>query len=176
MQNESQSSRPKPSLWKGVLAGALGGLIASFAMSEFHSLLPKDEEQPQAADEDSTVKAASAIARGIFHHDLTSDQKKVAGPVVHYAFGSAAGALYGGFVEFSHDLPLGWGLPFGVAVWLGAHVITVPALGLSEPVTQADPGTEGGEFAAHLVYGFVVESVRRALRKSAGKHKVALEL
>jgi hypothetical protein len=32
---------PKPNLWKGFLAGALGGLAASFAMSQFHALFQK---------------------------------------------------------------------------------------------------------------------------------------
>ncbi len=41
MRVEPQSNPPQPNLWKGLLAGALGGLIASFAMSEFYSLLPR---------------------------------------------------------------------------------------------------------------------------------------
>jgi hypothetical protein len=36
-----------------------------------------------------------------------------------------------------------FGLPFGAAVWLGAHIVAVPALGL------------------HLVYGSITELVRR---------------
>ncbi|MFZ0592688.1 MAG: DUF6789 family protein [Bryobacteraceae bacterium] len=165
MALKAQSNPAPPSLWKGILAGALAGLIASRVMSEFHSLLPRAESYSQRADEDSTVKAASAISRTIFHHELSSDQKKIAGPAMHYAFGTTVAALYGALAEFRDPLPLGRGLPFGAAIWFGAHVITVPALGLSEPVTRSAPATEAAEFAAHLVYGTVVEGLRRSLRK-----------
>jgi putative membrane protein len=135
-------------------------------MSQFSSLVLKPGSQPQPDKEDSTVKTASAISRAIFHHELTADQKKVAGPTVHYAFGTTMAALYGVLVELRPSTRLGWGLPFGAAVWLGAHVITVPALGLSEPVNRSAPPAEGAEFAAHLIYGAVSEGLRRLLRNS----------
>jgi putative membrane protein len=160
-----------PNLWKGLVAGALGGLTGSFVMSEFYSLLlrAKSNLEPlknsEPLKEDSTVIAASAISQTLFHHELTPDQKTMAGPAVHYLFGATTAATYGLLVEFWDAARLGWGLPFGAAVWLGAHVITVPALGLSEPITRSAAGTEAVEGAAHLVYGAVVEVVRRSLRE-----------
>ncbi len=155
--------RPNP--WKGLLAGAVGGLAGSFAMSQVHSLLlpaaPASSEQDK---EDSTVKAASAISRGVFHHELTEHEKNVSGPVVHYGFGASMAAIYGTMVEFEPSMHVGWGMPFGATVWLGAHVITVPALALSEPVTRSTPAQEAAEFGAHILYGLVVESLRRFLR------------
>lgn len=155
--------RPNP--WKGLLAGAVGGLAGSFAMSQFHSLLlptaPGSSEQDKG---DSTVKAASVIARGIFHHELTEHEKKLAGPVVHYGFGASTAVIYGAMAECEPSLRAGFGTAFGAAVWLGAHVITVPALKLSEPVTRSTPAQETAEFGAHMVYGLVVECLRRFLR------------
>jgi hypothetical protein len=52
-----------------------------------------------------------------------------------------------------------------VAVWLGAHVITVPALALSSPVTESPLPVEAEELAAHVMYGLVVEFLRRSLRR-----------
>ena len=155
---------PKPNTRRGLLAGALGGLIACFAMSQFHSFFQKAELSAQDKQEDSTVKTASAVSQKIFHHALTPQQKKIAGPAVHYGFGASVATFYGAAVEVLPVLRTGWGMPFGVAVWLGAHVITVPALGLSEPVTKSTPRGEAVEFGAHLVYGAVVEGVRRLLR------------
>jgi len=155
---------PKPNPGKGLLAGAVGGLIACFAMSQFHSAFQNLEPSDQDKQEDSTVKTASAVSRRIFHHQLTPQQKKIAGPAVHYGFGASIATFYGAAVEFLPVLRTGWGMPLGVAVWLGAHVITVPALGLSEPVTRSTPRREAVEFGAHLVYGAVVESIRRLLR------------
>jgi len=133
-------------------------------MSQFHSALQKLKSSDQDKQEDSTVKTASAVSQGIFHHELTPQQKKIAGPAVHYGFGASIATFYGATVEILPVLRTGWGMPFGVAVWLGAHVMTVPALGLSEPVTRSTPRREAVEFGGHLVYGAVVESVRRLLR------------
>jgi len=155
---------PKPNPRKGLLAGAVGGLIACFAMSQFHSSFQNLESSDQDKQEDSSVKTASAVSETIFHHKLTPQQKKTAGPAVHYGFGASIATFYGAAVEILPVLRTGWGMPFGVAVWLGAHVITVPAVGLSEPVTRSTPGREAVEFGAHLVYGAVVEIVRRLLR------------
>jgi uncharacterized membrane protein YagU involved in acid resistance len=47
---------------------------------------------------------------------------------------------------------------------LDAHVIGVPALGLSEPVTNSPMSSEAREFGAHLVYGTVSEGLRHAMR------------
>jgi putative membrane protein len=132
-------------------------------MSKFHSLVQNAEPLTQRG-EDSTVKTAAAVSHNIFHRDLTPRQREIAGPAVHYSFGASTAALYGAAVEFVPLLCTGWGLPFGAAVWLGAHVITVPALGLSAPMTQSRPKEEVVEFGAHLVYGAVVEGLRRLFR------------
>jgi putative membrane protein len=160
----ARRSTASSSAWKGLLAGAAGGLIASFAMAKFSSLFMSGSNSGQG-QEDSTVLAASAISRALFHHELTPDQKTIAGPAMHYLFGSTMGATYGVLTEFWGAARTGWGLPFGAAVWLGAHVITVPALGLSEPITRSAPAAEAVEGAAHLVYGAVLESVRRLVRQ-----------
>jgi uncharacterized membrane protein YagU involved in acid resistance len=134
-------------------------------MSQLHALLQRGDSSPRQSKEDSTVKVATAISRRIFQHELSEQQKKIAAPAVHYAFGASVGAIYGTLVESGHVMRAGWGLPFGAVVWLGAHVIAVPALGLSEPITKSEPSSEAAEFGAHLLYGATVESVRSLLRR-----------
>lgn len=133
-------------------------------MGKFSSLF-LSAATPDPGKEDSTVLAASAISQMLFHHQLTPEQKTIAGPAMHYLFGATMAATYSVVVEYWDTARVGWGLPFGAAVWLGAHVITVPALGLSEPITHSAPAAEAVEAAAHLVYGAVVEAIRQPLRK-----------
>ena len=59
---------PKPNPPGGLLAGAVGGLIACFAMSQFHAFFQKVEASAEDNQEDSTVKTASAVSQKIFHH------------------------------------------------------------------------------------------------------------
>ena len=68
--------------------------------------------------------------------------------------------------EVAPRVTVALGLPFGVAVWLGAHVIVVPALGLAAPPTRRPPPKEALEFFLHLVYGAVREVVRRLVRRA----------
>ncbi len=152
-------------VWKGLGAGLIGGLIASFAMSQMHSLASKLANGGEPEGEDSTVKTASAISEGAAQHQLTPEQKKLAGPAVHFGFGGAVGAAYGAAAELAPEVTTGYGIPFGIAVWLGAHVIAVPALGLSKPVTESSIPKEATELAAHFLYGGVTELCRRWCRR-----------
>lgn len=159
---------PRGDTWKGLKAGILAGIIAAWAMGQAHALLtnlqgmqaPKSNEE-----EDSTVKTASMISEGVFHHVLTTEEKKMAGPIVHYAFGASVGGTYGAVAETMPMVTRGAGVPLGVVVWLGAHVIIVPSLGLSKPVTRSSLPDEVVELGAHVVYGAVTELVRRMIRK-----------
>jgi len=160
------------SVWKGMLAGLAGGLAASWTMNQFQAAMQKvtegngngqpQPEQPKAGD--ATVKAASAVSETIAHHTLTYDEKKVAGPIVHYLFGSAIGALYGAAAEFSPMTAKGWGVPFGAAVFVGADEIGVPLAGLSDPPNKVPASTHASALAAHFVYGATTDGVRRIVR------------
>ena len=154
--------RPKP--WRGLLAGAAAGLAASFLMGPVHALSTKAQGRKKQVKLDSTEKAAAAVSKNIFAHELTRKERKTAGPLVHYLFGATVGALYGVAAETIPAVRTGFGSLFGAAVWLGAHAIAVPALGLAEPVTKSPWRQEAGEFGAHLVYGTAAEGLRRAVR------------
>ena len=159
-------------IWHGVIAGLVGGVIAAGAMSVAHKGVarisagarpqkPSDQQQ----NEDATVKVADGIARWLLRRPLPENKKPLAGNVIHYAFGASVGALYGGVAAVVPRVTTAVGLPFGVAVWLGAHVIMVPALGLAEPPARRPLSKEGPEFLLHLVYGAVTEIVRRLVRQ-----------
>jgi putative membrane protein len=162
-------------VWKGLAAGIAGGLLASLVMNQFQALVKKATESQEkgkkkeksqgVGGEDATVQAASAISEGLFHHRLAKDEKKVAGPVVHYAMGAAMGALYGVLAEVDTRLTSGIGVPFGAAVWLAADEIAVPALGLAPPPSKSPASTHASALASHAVYGLTTDLVRRALRR-----------
>lgn len=151
---------------KGLAAGIVAGLAAAWIMGQFHALVFRVPglSPPPAAGKDSTVKTAAAISERLLHHELRPEEEQAAGSAVHYAFGAGVGGLYGATAEIAPVVARAAGLPFGIAVWLGAHVITVPALGLAQPITRAPAPFEAVELAAHLVYGAATELLRRLLR------------
>jgi putative membrane protein len=179
---------------KGMIAGAAGGLVASWMMNQFQALLSRmthGVERPHGAQslqhglprygvarelqergldreaDNAAIRTAVAVSELLFGIELAERKKKeIAGAVVHYAFGVATGGLYGSIAELKPATTAGAGLPFGAAVWLVADEITVPALGLSKPPTEYPLSTHAYSIAAHLVYGLTTEIVRRAVRRA----------
>ena len=151
--------------WRGIIAGLVGGVIAAGAMSLVHKgfSAPSTEQQ---RSEDATVMVADGVSRWLMNRPVPQDKKPLAGTIVHYAFGAGVGALYGGLADVAPRVTVALGLPFGVSVWLGAHVIMVPALGLAAPPTRQPASKEALEFVLHLVYGGVTEVVRRLVRRA----------
>lgn len=158
-----QSDR-RPDLLQSAVIGLVGGLIASWAMNQFQAAVAKwqaDDSASQPKGDDATVKVAMWVSRAVTGRSLTPSQKKVAGPLVHYTFGSAMGALYAVGAAMEPEAAAGWGLLYGTALWLGADEITVPAAGLSKPPADVPIAVHGSALAAHLVFGATVETVRR---------------
>lgn len=166
---------------KGLAAGLIGGLVASWTMTQFQSLVTKiaeDDEKSRSKKssgkkegeseegDDATVKAATAISENVFDHKLTKSEKKIAGPAVHYTFGTLSGGFYGAAAEVLPIVSAGAGLPFGTIFWLTADEAAVPALGLSKPPTETPLSTHAYAFASHLVYGLTADLVRRAVRQA----------
>lgn len=172
------------SIWKGMIAGLAGGLVASWTMNQFQaawtrmaegsekshgaqSMKPSDGsqgDQDTNESDDATVETAKVISKGIFGHELQESEKEPAGAAVHYAFGTVTGGLYGALAEVTPQVTAAAGLPFGAAFWLAADEISVPLLGLAKPPTEYPVSTHVYALASHLVYGVTAELGRRAVR------------
>lgn len=160
-----------------IVAGALGGLLASAAMNQFQAAVgavsnsisekerrrkgePEREAKQESSGEPATVKAANAISNKVFNHQLTEDEKKWAGPAVHYGLGTVLGALYGALAPVS-EVDVAAGTGYGAAVWLGADEIAVPLTGLSGPPTETPLSGHINALGSHLVFGVVTHLARK---------------
>jgi len=193
-----KSGSDDSAVWKGLAAGLIGGLVASWTMNRFQDVWSKvshslekspgdqfrnasgevacDEEDPDTrnsefgsqpeAQDDTTVRAASAISEGVFDHKLTPGEKKIGGTAVHYLLGTSVGGLYGAAAELAPNVTAGAGLPFGAAFWLVVDEGAVPLLGLSKGPTAYPVSTHAYALSSHFVYGLTAEMVRRAVRSA----------
>ena len=152
-------------LGASVVGGLLGGLAGAVAMSVAHVMLgrvrPAERAPTDAHVDDATVKVADALSRTVRRAPLPERAKPVAGSIVHYAFGALSGLALGAAARVMPLAGALGGLGFGAAVWLGAHVITVPALGLAPSPRRQPLATEGPELGLHLLFGVCAEQVRR---------------
>ncbi len=182
---------------KGLVSGAVGGLIASWTMNKFmqvsakatQALQPRRHDQGDAAasstatqseqqsqpqpqqqqsaedSEDATMKAANKLYKAVRHRELSPEQKKKAGPVVHYAYGTLVGGLYGALAEVTRKPKLGVGTGYATVLWAVGDEVAVPLLGLSKSPTEYPLSSHANALAAHLVYGITTEMVRRSVRR-----------
>jgi putative membrane protein len=159
---------------KGLAAGLIGGLAATWVMTQFQNGVSQiaeatsdkeNKKKKEESGENATVKTAKAISENVFDHKLKKSEKEQAGNAVHYGFGTTVGAVYGMTAEFVPITTIGSGLPFGAVLFLGADEVAVPAFGLSESPTEIPLSTHAYGFASHLVYGMTAEFVRRTVRK-----------
>jgi putative membrane protein len=166
---------------RGLAAGIAGGLVAGWIMNQYQGLVSKaatalksrenapgqPQEQPpkqeQGESEDATMKTANRVARVALHRELSKDEKKKAGPVVHYAFAATVGGLYGMAAEYLPAARLGFGTLFGAVLFAAADEVAVPAFGLSKPPTAYPISSHLFGLSSHLVYGAGTEAVRRVL-------------
>jgi hypothetical protein len=178
-------------VWKGLAAGVVAGLAAAWVMNQFQALLSElvqgeershgaqsmQQGSPQQgagrelqesgsddADDDATERLANIVSEGVFKHELTKEEKAVAGTAIHYGFGLTSGALYGALAELAPVVTAGEGLPFGAAIWATADEGLVPLLGLSKSPTEYPPSVHAYALASHFVFGLTMELVRRAVR------------
>jgi len=165
------------SIWKGAVAGMAGGLLAAWVMNEAQAGLSavgsklqqngsssSNKQENSGESEDATMKTADRVATVAIDRPLNKEEKKKAGPLVHYAFGTLMGGLYGATAERVPQVKSGWGLLFGTALFLGADEVAVPALGLGPSPTETKAQDHLYGLVSHFVYGATTETVRRGVR------------
>ncbi len=169
------SSTGNGALAKNIIAGAIGGLIASWAMEHFQRSLGLVSEEMGGApggggqqhrkpqSEPATYEAADTVAKNLTGEEVPPEYKPAAGSLVHYAFGGAVGAIYGAAAARTPDVTAMAGLPFGATVWLIADEIGVPLTGLSKAPTEYPLSSHASAFATHVVFGATTECIRRTL-------------
>jgi hypothetical protein len=191
MSARRYKKREAKNVLKGLLVGAIAGAAASAAMNLYQRACGRyllgDEETHGAQSlqkgsprhgagemlrergvedpsDDSAERLAQTISVGVLEHELTPREKDLAGTAFHYAYGVSMGAVYGAAAEAAPVATAGAGMPYGALIWLGADEMAVPALGLSKSSFEYSPSINAAALAAHLVYGVVLESVRRSVR------------
>jgi uncharacterized membrane protein YagU involved in acid resistance len=177
-KTDPSANHCEPDLLKGAFAGMVGGLVGTWVMSEYQRLWSRvNRQEPQSAgglhdardwqekneDRNANELAAQAVARHTLGRTLTERELETGAPLMHYAFGTALGIVYGLAAERAAWATSGSGVGFGSAVWAGADEGAMPLIGWSRP-QQHPLESHLQSFTAHFVYGLGTELVRRGVR------------
>jgi putative membrane protein len=145
-----------------LLAGVTAGLVAAWAMNVFQTgwMRLADKREPH---ETAASKTADAISEEVSGTPIKESKKKSADRVVHYLTAALIGGGYGLVGGLFPRLFTGAGLPFGAAIWLIADELVVPVLQLGPPPTKTQLDDQALSFSSHLIFGGVLELVRRQI-------------
>ena len=179
VQRETDDRR----LGKALLSGLAGGLAATWVMTQYQVNSQKvigklqsrgnrqaeeeaapSEPQPREEPESSTVKMAGLIARKVAGKELPQGRKQLAGNLVHYAFGTLVGGVYGVLREVWPTSSAAHGVPYGAAVWAGVDEIALPAIGLAKWAPEYPFQVHANALGAHLVYALTLDGASRGVR------------
>jgi putative membrane protein len=144
------------------MAGSAAGFAATgpmtVLMAGLHPALPPEEQEPLPPRQ-ITERAAASVGA-----DLTPREAEAAAMASHFAYGTAAGAVYGLVAERLPLPPVVRGVGFGLAVWGGSYLGLLPATGLYRSAAREPAGRNSLMIAAHVVWGAVLGLVEEQCR------------
>jgi Protein of unknown function (DUF1440) len=157
---------------RSALAGAALGLAAGAAATGVmtaaqeavsrargKSQLAAQGKEPRTwAEAPAPAQLAKRVSEGVFSRRLTKKQAPAATAVLHWAYGTGLGALYGLVQSTARPPKAAHGVAFGTAVWAWAYVM-LPALKIYEPIWRYPPKTLAIDLSYHLVYGLSLAGV-----------------
>lgn len=151
------TSAASRNLAKGLLAGALGGLVGSGAKIVGELVYPPRTQ--------GQTPPPVILAERLAGHPLSKPQQTASSQAIHFVFGAASGAIYGVAAEFAPIVTAGYGSAFGVVLQLFTHESLVPSVGLDVPPWRQPLREHTSELFTHILYGVATEATRRAIRK-----------
>jgi hypothetical protein len=136
-----------------LMIGAVSGFAATAPMTIFmelmHKRLPPDEQYPLPPGEiESDVTEKAGVSEQLDRHEHTALTM-----ASHFAYGTAAGAVYAPLAGGLHPNPLVGGIAFGLAVWGASYMGLLPALGILKPASEHPPRRTALMIAAHVIWG-----------------------
>jgi len=135
-----------PTQHKGaaVLAGALAGLISTFSKFGWDTFWP-----PRSA---GRIPEPEVLVSMFTRHPTSIGTSHL----VSFLFCVLFGIAYGVLAEIVPIVTLGTGMAFGFAVWLGAHEIIMPWIGLTPRTWDLPANEQFAECFGHVFWGLAL--------------------
>lgn len=141
-----------------IARGLAAGAVATAAMTGYQILVAKlrgqnEDKQPETwKDAPAPAQVGKRILTGVFHEQVGVDQADKLTNVMHWAYGTGWGAIYGLLQGTADAPPLPTGATFGAAVWGMSYAQLVP-MGIYEPPWKYPAKELALDLSYHLLYG-----------------------
>jgi putative membrane protein len=162
----------------GLLSGLYGGFIATGPMTllmfERQDHFPESEKSPlppATLSFETLEKAGESMG---FQPKLSPDAQTAVTMASHFAYGAAAGAVYGVALGKAPIPPLAKGIAYGLGVWSLNYLGITPALGFRAAAPKMPARRNAMMIFAHVVWGACLAYATEKLIES-GKEMLAGE-
>ena len=154
--------------------GAAAGLAATAAVAAIMQLGPRlgfdpagkgAGGEPQVGSPEAASESMDILSRAVTGHEVPEEEQMAATSAFQFVFGAGLGAAYGIAARLFPVVTAGRGTLFGGAIFALFDEMLVPAVGLTGKPQDSGSGAHAGALGIHLVFGSVVETVRRLLRR-----------
>jgi hypothetical protein len=169
------SLTPVGAVVRGLFSGAVGtAAMDVFLFARYRSgggkSTPEEWEFSKGLSSWEDAPAPALVGKrlweGLFQVELSPTRARLVNNVMHWAYGTFKGVLYGILVGSLPKHRVSYGLPFGVLVFAGDYVI-LPAAELYKPIWEYDAKTLAKDLTGHLVYGLATATAMRLLSANA---------
>ncbi|MBA2475365.1 MAG: hypothetical protein H0V40_05355 [Actinobacteria bacterium] len=174
MSRELELTEPRPTPLGAAGRGLAAGIVGTAVMTAYQEAKSRlssdsgesedggDEGEQTWEDAPEPAKIGKRISEGMFKRKLSSEHIDLTNTIVHWAYGTGWGMLYGLTQGTARGRVIPRGLLFGTAVWGSAYVL-LPAMKLYKPLWKYPPSTLAADWAQHAVYGLGVAAGYRAI-------------
>jgi putative membrane protein len=149
--------RRKRSLFKGFLAGAIGGLVGAAAKAAGEKVYPPRTQ--------GQIPPPAVLVNRMASRPLSETEEEVSVQAIHWGFGALAGGVYGALAEYQPVVTGRLGANFGLTLCGITHASALPMMGLTEKPEDQPAREHASELVTHAIYGVTTELVRRVARK-----------
>lgn len=173
LQGRSEASR-LGGVGRGLAAGVAGTAVMTVVQTLAGRLQASadnsggGEQPPQAEPDDpweaapAPAKVAQRIAAGVFHRPIPADRIPAVTNIMHWAYGTGWGAVYGLLTATRDTSTVQRGAAFGLGVWAMSYVELVP-MGLYDLPWTYPPQDIALEVSYHVAYGAATSMAYAAL-------------
>ena len=167
---------PVGAVVRGVLSGAVGTAVMDrFLYARYRRGGGKSTPEEWEFSKDvsswqnapAPAQVGKRLVEGLFKVELPPTRARLVNNVMHWAYGTLWGALYGIVAGSQPKQQVGEGLPFGAAVWASDYVI-LPAAKLYKPIWKYDAKSLAKDLSGHLIYGLATATAMRLLSARTG--------
>jgi hypothetical protein len=156
-----------------LIKGAVAGAVATWAMGRTTTWLYEREpervrnrENEARGGQSAYTNLAESLA-GLAGVELSDDGKSRGGTAIHWATGIVAGMNYAALQRYRPEISAGFGVPYGMGMYLVLDELLNPLLGLTPGPAAFPWQAHARGLAGHVVFGAVNDATLKALEKAA---------